>query len=142
MLFRSVTDNADLILYREGLRYLRGQLLAVLRNLSHFAGQHKSTPTLGYTHYQPAQLVTVGKRATLWMQDLLADLEELDFVLANLRFLGCRGTTGTEASFMDLFEGDGAKIDEMNRQIAGEFGFDQCFPIFLFVCFSRQGFSV
>ena len=124
-----VTDNADLILYREGLRYLRGQLLAVLRNLSHFAGQHKSTPTLGYTHYQPAQLVTVGKRATLWMQDLLADLEELDFVLANLRFLGCRGTTGTEASFMDLFEGDGAKIDEMNRQIAGEFGFDQCFPV-------------
>ena len=124
-----VTDNADLILYREGLRYLRGQLLAVLRNLSHFAGQHKSTPTLGYTHYQPAQLVTVGKRATLWMQDLLADLEELDFVLANLRFLGCRGTTGTEASFMELFEGDGAKIDEMNRQIAGEFGFDQCFPV-------------
>ena len=124
-----VTDNADLILYREGLRYLRGQLLAVLRNLSHFSGQHKSTPTLGYTHYQPAQLVTVGKRATLWMQDLLADLEELDFVLANLRFLGCRGTTGTEASFMDLFEGDGAKIDEMNRQIAGEFGFDQCFPV-------------
>ncbi len=124
-----VTDNADLILYREGLRYLRGQLLAVLRNLSHFAGQHKSTPTLGYTHYQPAQLVTVGKRATLWMQDLLADLEELDFVLANLRFLGCRGTTGTEASFMDLFEGDGAKIDEMNQQIAGEFGFDQCFPV-------------
>ena len=123
-----VTDNADLILYREGLRYLRGPLL-VLRNLSHFAGQHKSTPTLGYTHYQPAQLVTVGKRATLWMQDLLADLEELDFVLANLRFLGCRGTTGTEASFMDLFEGDGAKIDEMNRQIAGEFGFDQCFPV-------------
>ena len=117
------------IFYREGLRYLRGQLLAVLRNLSHFAGQHKSTPTLGYTHYQPAQLVTVGKRATLWMQDLLADLEELDFVLANLRFLGCRGTTGTEASFMDLFEGDGAKIDEMNRQIAGEFGFDQCFPV-------------
>ena len=124
-----VTDNADLILYREGLRYLRGQLLAVLRNLSHFAGQHKSTPTLGYTHYQPAQLVTVGKRAALWMQDFLSDLEELDFVLENLKFLGCRGTTGTEASFMDLFEGDGAKIDEMNRQIAGEFGFDQCFPV-------------
>ena len=124
-----VTDNADLILYREGLRYLRGELLAVLANLSRFADRYKATPTLGYTHYQPAQLVTVGKRATLWMQDLLADLEELDFVLANLRFLGCRGTTGTEASFMDLFEGDGAKIDEMNRQIAGEFGFDQCFPV-------------
>ena len=124
-----VTDNADLILYREGLRYLRGELLAVLRNLSRFAGRYKATPTLGYTHYQPAQLVTVGKRAALWMQDLLADLEELDFVLANLKFLGCRGTTGTEASFLDLFEGDGAKIDEMNRQISAEFGFDDCFPV-------------
>ncbi len=124
-----VTDNADLIIYREGLRYLRGQLIAVLANLSKFAAQYKATPTLGYTHYQPAQLVTVGKRATLWMQDLLADLEELDFVLANMKFLGCRGTTGTEASFMDLFEGDGAKIDEMNRQISAEFGFDKCFPV-------------
>ena len=124
-----VTDNADLIIYREGLRYLRGQLIAVLANLSKFADQYKATPTLGYTHYQPAQLVTVGKRATLWMQDLLADLEELDFVLANMKFLGCRGTTGTEASFVDLFEGDGAKIDEMNRQISAEFGFDKCFPV-------------
>ena len=82
-------------------------------------------PTLGYTHYQPAQLVTVGKRAALWMQDFLADLEELDFVLGNLKFLGCRGTTGTEASFLDLFDGDGAKIDEMNRQISAEFGFER-----------------
>ncbi|MDO4316449.1 MAG: lyase family protein, partial [Oscillospiraceae bacterium] len=124
-----VTDNADLIIYREGLRYLRGELIAVLANLSRFADQYKATPTLGYTHYQPAQLVTVGKRATLWMQDLLADLEELDFVLANMKFLGCRGTTGTEASFMDLFEGDGEKIDEMNRLISAEFGFDKCFPV-------------
>ena len=124
-----VTDNADLIIYREGLRYLRGQLTAVLANLAKFADQYKATPTLGYTHYQPAQLVTVGKRATLWMQDLLADLEELDFVLENMKFLGCRGTTGTEASFMDLFEGDGAKIDEMNRKISAEFGFDKCFPV-------------
>lgn len=124
-----VTDNADLILYREGLRYLRGELLAVLRNLSRFAGRYKATPTLGYTHYQPAQPVTVGKRAALWMQDLLADLEELDFVLGNLKFLGCRGTTGTEASFLDLFEGDGAKVDEMNRRISAEFGFDDCFPV-------------
>ena len=124
-----VTDNADLIIYREGLRYLRGELIAVLANLSKFAETYKATPTLGYTHYQPAQLVTVGKRATLWMQDLLADLEELDFVLENMKFLGCRGTTGTEASFMDLFEGDGAKIDEMNRQISAEFGFDKCFPV-------------
>ena len=124
-----VTDNADLIIYREGLRYLRGELIAVLANLSKFAEQYKATPTLGYTHYQPAQLVTVGKRATLWMQDLLADLEVLDFVLDNMKFLGCRGTTGTEASFMDLFEGDGEKIDEMNRQISAEFGFDKCFPV-------------
>ena len=124
-----VTDNADLVIYREGLRYLRGELLAVLANLSKFAEQYKAMPTLGYTHYQPAQLVTVGKRATLWMQDLLADLEELDFVLDNMKFLGCRGTTGTEASFMDLFEGDGEKIDEMNRQISAEFGFDKCFPV-------------
>ena len=124
-----VTDNADLVIYREGLRYLRGELLAVLANLSKFAEQCKAMPTLGYTHYQPAQLVTVGKRATLWMQDFLSDLEELDFVLENMKFLGCRGTTGTEASFVDLFEGDGEKIDEMNRQIAAEFGFDKCFPV-------------
>ena len=124
-----VTDNADLILYREGLRYLRGELLAVLANLSRFADAYKALPTLGYTHYQPAQLVTVGKRATLWMQDFLADLEELDFVLENLRFLGCRGTTGTEASFLDLFDGDSAKIDEMNRRISAEFGFEKCFAV-------------
>ena len=124
-----VTDNADLILYREGLRYLRGELLAVLANLSRFADAYKTLPTLGYTHYQPAQLVTVGKRATLWMQDFLADLEELDFVLENLRFLGCRGTTGTEASFLDLFDGDSAKIDEMNRRISAEFGFEKCFAV-------------
>ena len=116
-----VTDNADLILYRDGLRYLRGQLLAVMKNLSAFAEKYAATPTLGYTHYQPAQPVTVGKRACLWLQDLLSDLEELDFVLGSLRFLGCRGTTGTEASFMDLFEGDEAKIDEMNRRIAAGF---------------------
>ena len=124
-----VTDNADLILYRDGLRYLRGQILSVLVNLAAFARQYAATPTLGYTHYQPAQPVTVGKRAALWMQDFRSDLEELDHVLATLRFLGCRGTTGTEASFMDLFEGDGAKIDEMNRRIAAEFGFEKCFSV-------------
>ncbi|MET0017668.1 adenylosuccinate lyase [Oscillibacter sp.] len=124
-----VTDNADLILYRDGLKYLRSELCAVLRNLGRFAEEYKAMPTLGYTHYQPAQLVTVGKRATLWMQDLLADLEELDFVLGNMKFLGCRGTTGTEASFMDLFEGDGGKIDEMNHMLADAFGFDRCFAV-------------
>ncbi len=124
-----VTDNGDLILYREGLRYLRGELLKLLKNLSVFAERYKATPTLGYTHYQPAQLVTVGKRAALWMQDFLADLDELDFALGSLRFLGCRGTTGTEASFIDLFDGDEEKIDELNRRIAGEFGFSACFPV-------------
>ena len=124
-----VTDNADLILYRDGLRYLRGELLGVLANLAAFAREYAAVPTLGYTHYQPAQPVTVGKRAAIWMQDFLSDLEELDHILATLKFLGCRGTTGTEASFMDLFDGDGAKIDEMNRRIAAEFGFDRCFSV-------------
>ena len=124
-----VTDNGDLILFREGLRYLRGELLKVLKNLSLFAERYKATPTLGYTHYQPAQLVTVGKRATLWMQDFLSDLEELDFVLENMRFLGCRGTTGTEASFLELFEGDEEKIDGLNRRIADDFGFAEYFPV-------------
>ena len=124
-----VTDNADLILYRDGLRYLRSELLGVLANLAAFAREYAAVPTLGYTHYQPAQPVTVGKRAALWMQDFLSDLEELDHILATLKFLGCRGTTGTEASFMDLFDGDGAKIDEMNRRIAAEFGFDRCFSV-------------
>ena len=124
-----VTDNADLILYRDALRYLRGELQAVLANLAAFAHRYAATPALGYTHYQPAQPVTIGKRAALWMQDFRADLEELDFVLGTMRFLGCRGTTGTEASFMDLFEGDGGKIDEMNRRIAARFGFERCFSV-------------
>ena len=101
-----VTDNADLVIYRDALMYLRGELLKVIANLSDFAGKYKALPTLGYTHYQPAQLVTVGKRATLWMQDFLSDLDEIDFAIKNIKFLGCRGTTGTEASFMELFEGD------------------------------------
>ena len=124
-----VTDNADIVLYRDGLKYLRGELLKVIANLAAFADTYKATPTLGYTHYQPAQLVTVGKRATLWMQDLLSDLEELDFVVENMKFLGCRGTTGTEASFLELFAGDTAKIDEMNRKISAEFGFSKCFSV-------------
>ena len=124
-----VTDNGDLILFREGLRYLRGELLKLLKNLSLFADRYKAMPTLGYTHYQPAQPVTVGRRATLWMQDFLSDVEELDFVLGNMRFLGCRSTTGTEASFLELFEGDEEKIDRLNRRIAGDFGFAECFPV-------------
>ncbi len=124
-----VTDNADVVVYREGLQYLRGELLKVVKNLSAFADNYKATPTLGYTHYQPAQLVTVGKRATLWMQDFLSDLEELDFVIGHMKFLGCRGTTGTEASFLELFQGDTAKIDAMNRKICADFGFMECYPV-------------
>jgi len=124
-----VTDNADIVLYRDGLRYLRGELLKVVANLAEFAEKYKAMPTLGYTHYQPAQLVTVGKRATLWMQDLMSDLEELDFVIGSMKFLGCRGTTGTEASFLDLFGGDSAKIDEMNRLICRDFGFERCYAV-------------
>lgn len=124
-----VTDNADLIIYRDGLRYLRKELLKVIANLADFAVKYKAMPTLGYTHYQPAQLVTVGKRATLWMQDFLSDLSEIDFAVDNILFLGCRGTTGTEASFMELFDGDTKKIDEMNQMIAKDFGFSDCFDV-------------
>ncbi len=124
-----VTDNADLILYRKGLEYLRGELLKVMGNLARFADTYKAMPTLGYTHYQPAQLVTVGKRATLWLQDFQSDLEELDIMIGGMKFLGCRGTTGTEASFLELFDGDTEKIDEMNRMISAEFGFDRCFSV-------------
>ena len=124
-----VTDNADVILYRDALAYVRKGLLGVMKNLADFARQYKSLPTLGYTHYQPAQLVTVGKRATLWLQDFQTDLEELDFVMGQIRFLGCRGTTGTEASFMELFEGDGSKIDQLNGKLCQAFGFDGCFCV-------------
>ena len=124
-----VTDNADLIIYRDALKYLRGELLTVIRNLADFADRYKALPTLGYTHYQPAQLVTVGKRAALWLQDFLSDLKELDFAAENIKFLGCRGTTGTEASFMDLFDGDSAKIDAMNKALAQQFGFEECFDV-------------
>lgn len=124
-----VTDNADLILYRDALQYLRGELAVVIRNLAEFSDRYKDMPALGYTHFQPAQLVTVGKRASLWLQDLMLDLDELEDTLRAFRFLGCRGTTGTEASFVDLFDGDTAKIDEMNRQIAAEFGFERCYDV-------------
>ena len=124
-----VTDNADLIIYREALRFLRAELLGVIKNLSEFAEKYKALPTLGYTHYQPAQLITVGKRASLWMQDFLSDIDEIDYVISRMKLLGCRGTTGTEASFVDLFDGDTAKIDKMNRMIADDFEFDACFDV-------------
>ncbi|MBR0138691.1 MAG: adenylosuccinate lyase, partial [Firmicutes bacterium] len=124
-----VTDNGDIVIYRDALKYLRGELLSVMKSLAEFADKYKALPTLGYTHYQPAQLVTVGKRASLWLQDFASDLEELDHVLSTMKLLGCRGTTGTEASFMDLFEGDEEKIDEMNRRICAEFGFESQFDV-------------
>ena len=124
-----VTDNADLIIYRNGLKYLRAELKKLMALLADFAERYKALPTLGYTHYQPAQPVTVGKRACLWLQDFYTDLEELDYVLGCIKFLGCRGTTGTEASFLELFDGDGEKIDEMNRRLADAFGFSECFDV-------------
>ena len=124
-----VTDNADVIIYRDGLKLIREKLLAVAKNLAAFADKYKATPTLGYTHYQPAQPVTVGKRATLWMQDILSDVEEIDFAIGSIRFLGCRGATGTEASLLDLFDGDGEKIDELNRRLASAFQFEKCFDV-------------
>lgn len=124
-----VTDNADLILYRKALQTLRAELLSVISGLAGFANAYKSLPALGYTHYQPARLVTVGKRAALWLQDFLSDCEELDFVLGSISFLGCRGVVGTEVSLLDLFGGDGEKVDELNRRLAAAFGFDRCFDI-------------
>ena len=124
-----VTDNADLVIYRDALKYIKEELRALMANLAECALKYKDVPTLGYTHYQPAQPVTVGKRVSLWLQDLETDFYELEFALENIRFLGCRGTTGTEASFMDLFEGDTDKIDGMNKMIAETFGFTEIFPV-------------
>ncbi len=124
-----VKDNADLVIYREALRHIRGELLKVARNLAGFADRTKEIPCLGFTHYQPAQPVTVGKRAALWAQDFVSDVREIDYVLSELQFLGSRGTTGTEASFVELFDGDTEKIDEMNRLIAADFGFEKTFPV-------------
>ncbi|MBO4368038.1 MAG: adenylosuccinate lyase [Clostridia bacterium] len=124
-----VTDNADLIIYRDALHRIRAELSGVLASLSGFAGKYKAMAAPGYTHYQTAQPVTVGKRAALWMQDVISDIDEIDYVLGNLKFLGCRGTTGTEASFLELFDGSGEKVDQMNRMIAADFGFDECFAV-------------
>lgn len=124
-----VTDNADIVIYKEALLLVRKELCSAIKVLWAFADRYKSLPTLGYTHYQPAQLVTVGKRAALWIQDFVTDLKEVDALLADMKFLGCRGTTGTEASFMELFEGDEEKIDGMNKIIADAFGFTECFDV-------------
>lgn len=124
-----VGDNTDIILMREALVLLRGKLLRILHSLGKFAQQYKSVPTLGFTHFQAAQLVTVGKRATLWMNELLMDLEELEYRLEHLSLLGSKGTTGTQASFLELFEGDHEKVLELDRRIAREMGFDKLTPV-------------
>ena len=108
---------------------MQKKLVGVISTLSEFARKYKDLPTLAFTHFQPAQPTTVGKRACLWIQDLLMDLEDVEYQLSKAKLLGSKGTTGTQASFLDLFEGDGAKIDEMNRRIAAAFGFEKCFSV-------------
>ncbi|MCC8123216.1 MAG: adenylosuccinate lyase [Oscillospiraceae bacterium] len=124
-----VGDNTDIILMREALVLVRDKLLSVLRRLGRFADTYRALPTLGFTHFQPAQLVTVGKRATLWMNELLLDLEEVEFRIGHLQLLGSKGTTGTQASFLELFDGDHEKVTELERRIAAEMGFAQVVPI-------------
>jgi adenylosuccinate lyase len=124
-----VTDNADLIQMRRGLELLRGRAVSVLRNLAAFAKQWRAEPALGYTHLQSAQLVTVGKRATLWMQDLVLDIAELDARIAKLPLRGVKGTTGTQATFLDLFKGDHAKVRELDRLVVKSMGFEASIPV-------------
>jgi adenylosuccinate lyase len=124
-----VTDNTELLQHRDALLLVRRRLLACVAALAAFARTHRALPTLGFTHFQPAQPTTVGKRATLWIQDLLLDLEEIEFRLERLRFRGVRGTTGTEASFVELFGGAGAKVDELNRRIAESMGFERLYAV-------------
>ena len=124
-----VGDNTDIILMREGLLLIRNGLLRVIAHLASFADKTKALPTLGFTHFQPAQLTTVGKRAALWINELMLDLDEVDYRIGTLKLLGSKGTTGTQASFMALFDGDHEKIKKMEELIAGELGFDGVVPV-------------
>ncbi len=124
-----VGDNTDLIQMRDGLLIVKKQLVNVLQKLSDFALEYKDLPTLGFTHYQPAQLTTVGKRATLWMQSLILDFEELEFFLETLRFRGVKGTTGTAASFLELFDGDYSKVKTLDKELSRKFGFEKVFGV-------------
>lgn len=124
-----VGDNTDVILMREGLELVRRKLVRVIAKLAKFADENKALPTLGFTHFQAAQLVTVGKRATLWMNELLMDLEEVEYRISTLKLLGSKGTTGTQASFLELFEGDHEKVKELEAKIAKEMGFDAVVPV-------------
>ena len=124
-----VGDNTDLIQIRDGLLILKKKLVNVMKNLADFSIQYKDLPTLGFTHFQPAQLTTVGKRATLWLQSLVLDIEELDFFLETLRFRGVKGTTGTAASFLELFDGDYSKVKHLDKELSKRFGFEKVFGV-------------
>ena len=124
-----VTDNADVIIYRDALELLEVKLVSVMKKLSEFALKYRKTPTLGFTHLQPAQLVTVGKRATLWLQDLEMDYENLTFLKNNLKLRGVKGTTGTQASFLELFDGDEKKVKELEKKVVEKMGFKSAFAV-------------
>lgn len=124
-----VGDNTDIIIMRQAMELIRGQLLNIIEKLAEFAREQKSQPTLGFTHFQPAQPVTVGKRAALWLNDLLTDLDEIEYRISRLRFLGSKGTTGTQASFLELFDGDHQKVDKLEMLIASEMGFNEVVPV-------------
>ena len=124
-----VGDNTDIIIMTEGLKLIRNKLITVIRNLSKFADEYKALPTLAFTHFQPAQPTTVGKRATLWLQELLMDLEDVEYQLSKAKLLGSKGTTGTQASFFELFDGDHEKCKMLDRKIAEKMGYKACFPV-------------
>jgi adenylosuccinate lyase len=124
-----VGDNTDLIVMKEGLELIRKKVVNAISELTNFAAKYKSLPTLAFTHLQPAQLTTVGKRACLWAQDLLMDLELLEYEIEHMMFLGVKGTTGTQASFMDLFDGDESKVKELDRIVTQKMGFADSFPV-------------
>lgn len=124
-----VGDNTDLIVMTEALKLVRRKLINVIEELSRFADSYKDLPTLAFTHFQPAQPTTVGKRATLWLHDLTMDLEDLDYILGSIRLLGSKGTTGTQASFLELFDGDMDKVRRADSMIAEKLGFDGCYPV-------------
>lgn len=124
-----VGDNTDIILMRDALDLIRKKLLSVIAELASFADKYKDLPCLAYTHYQPAQPTTVGKRATLWINEFMIDLDDLDYVRGSLKLLGCKGTTGTQASFLELFNGDQEKCDKLDPMIAAKMGFDGCVPV-------------
>ena len=124
-----VGDNTDIIIMTEGLKLVRKKLVNVIDELSKFADKYKAQPTLAFTHFQPAQPTTVGKRATLWLNELVMDLEDLDYVLSTMKLVGCKGTTGTQASFLELFNGDQDKIRQIDGKIAEKMGFDECVPV-------------